>query len=241
MATIVTCPIEPRPRSAARRGRGTAGPRRAPGQLEGVPQAALDAGPGVDRGLDRDLLGRPLAGEPAGADVEVLVVLADDDHVDVVGPLARIGRLDAREEPDGAEVDVLVEIEPEPEQDPLLEHARAARRDGRRRRGRWRRTSRSSSSDRVGQDLAGLAGSARRRGRTGLSSYSKPVRAGDVARGPAGPRATTSGPTPSPAITPIVGKARLRRRCGPIDRGDPPRSGRHRVGAVARRMDHESE
>ena len=125
--------------AAERAGRGATA-----GQLERIAERPLDAGAGVDRGLDRDLLGRPLPQEPAGADVEVLVVLADDDHVDVLGPLAADRALDAREELDRAEVDVLVKIEPQPEQDPLLEHARGHPRDARRRPAGWRRTSRSS-------------------------------------------------------------------------------------------------
>ena len=91
LATSVTCRVKPWPaigggQAAERAVRGAAA-----GQLEGEAKRALDARAGVDRGLDRDLLGRPLPREPAGADVEVLVVLADDDHVDVVGPLALIG------------------------------------------------------------------------------------------------------------------------------------------------------
>ena len=125
LATSVTWPTQARVAVVGARGRGTgrAWPARRARSKANRRQRSTP-GPGVDRGLDRDLLGRPLAGEAAGADVEVLVVLADDDHVDVVGPLALDRRLDARVEPDRAEVDVLVEVEPEPEQDPLLEDAR---------------------------------------------------------------------------------------------------------------------
>ena len=72
---------------------------------------------------------------------------------------------------------------------------------------------RSSLDRRVGQDLAGLAGSARRPGRTGSSSILEAVAAGRRRRGPPGPRAITSGPTPSPAITPILIKAASARHC----------------------------
>ncbi len=144
--------------AAAALGRGEAAERAvrraAAGQLEGVAERPLDAGAGVHRRLDRDLLRRPLPQEPAGADVEVLVVLADDDHVDVVGPLAADRALDPREQADGAEVDVLVEVEPEAQQDPFLQDARGhpGMADGTQQDG----VDVAQLADRpVGQDLAG--------------------------------------------------------------------------------------
>ena len=64
-----------------------------------------------------------IAGESAGADVEVLVVLAHDHQVDLLGSLAPDRRLDARVELDRPEVDVLLEVEPQPQQQALLQHA----------------------------------------------------------------------------------------------------------------------
>ena len=54
------------------------------GQLEGVAQAPVHPAPGVDALLGRDLLPGSPSGEPAGADVEALGVLPDEDHVDVL-------------------------------------------------------------------------------------------------------------------------------------------------------------
>jgi hypothetical protein len=51
---------------------------------ERVPDDPLDAVPGVDRLLHRDLVGRALAVEASGPRVEALGVLADDDQVHVV-------------------------------------------------------------------------------------------------------------------------------------------------------------
>src|SRR5262249_22390321 len=85
----------------------------AAGQVEGESEAALDAGAGVDRSLDGDLFRSPLAGEAAGANIKILVILPDDDQVDVVGSLAPDRGFDARIEADRPEVHVLVELEAE--------------------------------------------------------------------------------------------------------------------------------
>ena len=118
------------------------------------------------------------------------------------GPLPLIGRLDAGVEPDRPEVDVLVEVEPEPEQDPLLEHARrhAGMADGPEEDG----VAAAQVVDvGVGQDLAGLqvALAAEVEGHELVVETLEP---GDRRRAPPGPRAITSGPTPSPAMTPIL-------------------------------------
>ena len=67
--------------------------------------------------------GVPLRENPPAPDVKVFVVLPDDDHVDVVGPLAFDRALDTRIKLDRSQVDVLVEVEPEAEQDSLFENA----------------------------------------------------------------------------------------------------------------------
>ncbi len=92
--------------------------------------------------------------EATGADIEVFVVLADDDHVDVVGLFALDRAFDAGEELNGAEVDILVKVEAEPQEDSFLEHtgghARVAD------RAEQDRVAGSQAVDLgVGQDLAG--------------------------------------------------------------------------------------
>ena len=57
------------------------------GELEGVADAALAALAGVDGRLRGDFVGRALVHEAPDAAVQVLGVLADDDEVDVLGPL----------------------------------------------------------------------------------------------------------------------------------------------------------
>ena len=125
MATRVSCRMKPGPAI----GRGQAAER--PGR--GAATGQLERDSGASRSTPARVLievwiatssAVPLRSEAAGAHVEVLVVLADDDHVDVVGPLAADRALDAREEVDRTEVDVLVEVEPQPQQDSLLQHAR---------------------------------------------------------------------------------------------------------------------
>ena len=65
----------------------------------------------------------PLRVKPPGADVKILVVLADDHHVDVLGALAPNRSLHAGIEADGPKVDVLVKIEPQPQQNALFENS----------------------------------------------------------------------------------------------------------------------
>ena len=91
--------------------------------LERVAQAALDALACVDRLLDGDLVGRASLEEAAGAGVEALGVLADDDEVDLLGSLVAERRVDAGVELDRAQVDVEVELEAQAQQDALLEDA----------------------------------------------------------------------------------------------------------------------
>ena len=118
----MTCRLKPCRRSAAERPRnGPSGT--AAGQVEGESNRALDARAGIDRRLDRHFLGCSLARESPRADVKIFVVLADDNHVDVVGPLPLDRALDTCIKLDGPQVDVLVEVEPEAEQDSLFEDA----------------------------------------------------------------------------------------------------------------------
>jgi hypothetical protein len=92
--------------------------------LESKSQAALDALAGVDRRLDRHLLGGPLACDSSGAYVQIFIVLADDQHVDVGWALAPDRRLHALIELHRPEIDILLKIEPKPQQDTLLEDSR---------------------------------------------------------------------------------------------------------------------
>ena len=125
------------------------------GVVEGPADAALAALAGVDGGLRGDFVGRALLQEPAHAAVHVLGVLADDDEVDVVGPLAGQRRLDAGEQLHRPEVDVLVEAGTAAPGAGPFPGCPAARRDGPPRRAGWRRTCASSSSTPRRQDLAG--------------------------------------------------------------------------------------
>ena len=123
LATKVTCLTKPLP---AIGGRETAKwPQRGAAAclFKRETNGPLDARSGIDRGLDSHFLGCSLAREPPCSDVEVFVVLADDDHVDVVGPLAFDRALNTRIEMHGPQVDILVEVESEAEQDSLLENA----------------------------------------------------------------------------------------------------------------------
>ena len=94
------------------------------GVVEGPADAALAALAGVDGRLHGDFVGRALLEEPAHAAVHVFGVLADDDEVDVVGPLAGQRRLHAGEQLHRAEVDVLVEAEPQFQEQALLHDSR---------------------------------------------------------------------------------------------------------------------
>ena len=67
--------------------------------------------------------GVPLYSEAAGAGVEALGVLADDDEVDVLGLLVLQRAVNAGIELDRAQVDVLVQLEADAEQHALLEDA----------------------------------------------------------------------------------------------------------------------
>ena len=92
-------------------------------QLERIADAALAALAGVDGRLGGDFVRRALVHEAAGAAVQVFGVLADDDEVDVLGPLSLQRRLDAGKQLDGPQVDVLVEAEAQVEQQLAFEDA----------------------------------------------------------------------------------------------------------------------
>ena len=94
------------------------------GVFEGIPEAAVDLEAVVDHGLDRDLVRRALHAYPARSRVEAARVLADDDVIDLPGPLVLEGRRYAGVELHRPEVDVLVEGEAELEEDAFLEYAR---------------------------------------------------------------------------------------------------------------------
>ena len=120
-------------------------------ELERVADAALDAHAGVHRALRRDLVRRALAQEAALARVGALGVLADDEEVDAVVVPARAGL----ERP---QVDVEVEREAHLQQQAALEHA--GRHVGRADRAEQDRVEAAQLVEhRVGQDLAGRAGS----------------------------------------------------------------------------------
>ena len=161
--------------------------RAAAGQLEGVADAALDADAGVDRALGGDLVGRALAEEPALAGVGALGVLAD--HDEVVRPVGSDER---------PLVDVQVEVEAHLEQQAALDHARAARRGCRPRRAGGRRGPATRRGSRRGAPRR-RAGSGRRRGRSRPCRAPRPRRATTLSAS-----AMTSGPIPSPPMTPIL-------------------------------------
>jgi hypothetical protein len=85
-------------------------------QLERVPDATLDAHPGVDRSLGGDLERRALAQHTALPHVRTLGVLPD--HDELVRAVVPGGRADER-----ALVDVQVELEAHLQQEPPLDHA----------------------------------------------------------------------------------------------------------------------
>ncbi len=77
----------------------------------------------VDGRLRGDFVRRALVHEAAGAAVEVLSVLADDDEVDVRGAFVAKRRFDAGEQLHRPQVDVLVEAEAQVEQQLALQDA----------------------------------------------------------------------------------------------------------------------
>ena len=93
------------------------------GELERVADAALAAAAGVDGHLRGHFVRRALVHEAAGAAVQVLGVLADDDEVDVGRAFVLERRLDAGEQFHRPQVDVLVEAEAEVEQQLALQDA----------------------------------------------------------------------------------------------------------------------
>ncbi len=151
LATSVTCRVNPLLAVGGGQTPERALTGAAAGQFEREAKRAFHASPRVDRRLDRDFLGRPFPCESARAHVQVFVVFADDDHVDVVGPLASDRPLDAREKLDRPEVDVLLELEPEPEQNPFFQDSRERPWDGRRPRAGSRRRRGALASRRPGR------------------------------------------------------------------------------------------
>src|SRR5262249_15995012 len=95
-----------------------------PGESGGVSDAALDAGPGVQR-LFRGYLERGAAvDDAAGSRVHALGVLADDDEIEVV----RAGSGYPRPLPGGAQVHVEGELEAKAKEQAGLEHSGGDRR-----------------------------------------------------------------------------------------------------------------
>ena len=93
------------------------------GEVEGVADRPLDALTRVHHGLGRDLEGLALVGEAVHAGVGVLGVLADDEHVHVIRPLA-LQRAEALlEELDRAQVHVQIEVEAAARDDAVLDLA----------------------------------------------------------------------------------------------------------------------
>ena len=96
--------------------------------VERVPDHPLDAVPGVEALLGRDLGGGAAVQDAARTGVEALGALADHHEVD----LARLHRTQrarcSRPEAGRPQVDVLVEVEPQLEQQPALQHPRRYRR-----------------------------------------------------------------------------------------------------------------
>ena len=125
------------------------------GELEGPADAALAAFAGVDGRLRGDLVRGVLLQEAADAAVHILGVLADDDEINVLGPLSFERRLDARKKLHRAEVDVLVELEAQLQQQALFEDARARRRDARPHPGTSRRRCELFDGP-LGKDFAGF-------------------------------------------------------------------------------------
>ncbi len=86
------------------------------GQLEGEPDAALHAHPGIHRPLGGHLVWSSLAQEAALARIGTFCVLPDDDEVTV-------GRRCSGGPGEGTEIDVEVELETQPQQQAALEQA----------------------------------------------------------------------------------------------------------------------
>ena len=91
------------------------------GQVERVSHDALDAVARVDRLLHRHLVLGPLPVEAAGARVQALGVLTNDDEVHVLFRVTGHQRLNPRVANHGAQVDVLVQLEPDLQQQVALE------------------------------------------------------------------------------------------------------------------------
>ena len=123
-----------------------------------------------------------------------------------VGAFAADRAFDTGEKVDRTEVDVLVEIEPQAQQDPLLQHARRAPCGSPTAPSRMASRLAELPDRRVGQDLAGpqvvLAADVDVR-ELDRRSPPRPPTAARTCR----LSAITSGPTPSPATTPILIKA----------------------------------
>ena len=92
-------------------------------ELEGPANAALASFAGIEGRLAGHFVGRALFQEAADAAVQIFGVLADDDKIDVVGPLAGQRSLDTGEQLHRAEIDVLIELKSQLQQQAFFQDA----------------------------------------------------------------------------------------------------------------------